>query len=123
MRIENLTGHGVAIVDRYGKSYKYIGKSGEYPPIRLEEKDTQLGYIKDVPVFKKEHTLHLSYSVMKELENIPILVSSVTANELKSLGYNGDVYVPFGKVKDDDGNILGCTCLQKVIEKKAYKTH
>lgn len=109
-RFENLTGHQVVILQADGRVLKRIGVSKEFKPLRLKEYYKDLGKIHGVPVNTIGYGLETPLTELRKLEKRDIIVSLVTAKELKRLGYEGRIFVPCGK-KIGLYGFRGCTAL------------
>ena len=105
LELINLTPHTVNLIDGDGKTFTIL-PSGIIP--RLTEEKESLGTINGFPVVKKS---------FGEVENLPepkegtiYIVSALVAGAVN----RDDLVVPDGLVRNDKGQIIGCSGFARV---------
>lgn len=110
LKVINLTPHEVTVFlqgDTDPSEAMVIPPSGEVA--RCEQKDVFMGIISGIPIYKSD---------LGDVKNLPdsqddtiYLVSTPVAEKLKAV--RDDLYVPAGFVRNERGQIQGCTFLAK----------
>ena len=103
-KIINATPHAVLILDNNGGVIRVFPKSNGM--IRLDEDTKNFGKIDGIPI--SSTTWGETPDVPKEKIGTYYIVSQLVKNALPN---RIDLLVPKGVIRDDRGNIIGCTTL------------
>ena len=93
--IANLTGHDVVIVDKYGNSIRVIAPCETEEPLRADVSIRRLGKVDGIRLTKIHYESNITKRKMMELfmNYDGIIVSKITAECLRELGYTKNVYI------------------------------
>ena len=93
--IANLTGHDVVIVDKYGKPIRVIKPCDKEEPLRADVSIRRMGKVDGIRLTKIYYESNITKRKMLELfmNYEGIIVSKITAECLKELGYTNNVYI------------------------------
>lgn len=111
MKLINLTPHDINILMKedqppFSMSHKTIPKSGKVA--RCETVNTLIGYMgTTVPIYQTSYGQVTG--LPEQQAGVYYLVAAVVAQACKNTRH--DLLVPSGFVRDEDGNIIGCTSL------------
>ena len=93
--IANLTGHDVVIVDKYGNPTRVIAPCKTEEPLRADVSIRRLGKVDGIRLTKIHYESNITKRKMMELfmNYEGIIVSKITAECLRELGYTENVYI------------------------------
>lgn len=93
--LANLTGHDVVIVDKYGNPTRVIAPCETEEPLRADVSIRRMGKVDGVRLTKIHYVSNITKRKMMELfmNYEGIIVSKITAECLRELGYTGNVYI------------------------------
>lgn len=93
--LANLTGHNIYIVDRYGTVVTTIQPCEMEEPLRAEVTMRRQKKIEGIKLTKLYYRSNITEIKMQELLNKydGIIVSKITAECLKELGYTDNIYI------------------------------
>ena len=93
--LANLTGHNIDIVDKQGNIIKTLFPCDKEEPLRVEVSLRRKRKIEGIKLTKLSYTSNITERKMQELlRNYDgIIVSKITAECLRDLGYTENVYI------------------------------
>lgn len=93
--LANLTGHDVVIVDKYGNPTRIIAPCETEEPLRADVSIRRMGKVDGVRLTKIHYESNITKRKMMELfmNYEGIIVSKITAECLRELGYTKNVYI------------------------------
>lgn len=93
--LANLTGHDVVIVDKYGNPTRVIAPCETEEPLRADVSIHRMGKVDGVGLTKIHYVSNITKRKMMELfmNYEGIIVSRITAECLRELGYTENVYI------------------------------
>ena len=93
--IANLTGHDEVIVDKYGNPTRVIAPCETEEPLRADVSIRRMGKVDGVRLTKIHYVSNITKRKMMELfmNYEGIIVSKITAECLRELGYTENVYI------------------------------
>lgn len=93
--LANLTGHDVVIVDKYGNPTRVIAHCETEEPLRADVSIRRMGKVDGVRLTKIHYVSNITKRKMMELfmNYEGIIVSKITAECLRELGYTENVYI------------------------------
>lgn len=93
--LANLTGHDVVIVDKYGNPTRVIAPCETEEPLRADVSIRRMGKVDGVRLTKIHYVSNITKRKMMELFMYyeGIIVSKITAECLRELGYTKNVYI------------------------------
>lgn len=93
--LANLTGHDVVIVDKYGNPARVIPPCETEEPLRADVSIRRMGKVDGVRLTKIHYVSNITKRKMMELfmNYEGIIVSKITAECLRELGYTKNVYI------------------------------
>ena len=93
--LANLTGHDVVIVDKYGNPTRVIAPCETEEPLRADVSIRRMGKVDGVRLTKINYVSNITKRKMMELfmNYEGIIVSKITAECLRELGYTENVYI------------------------------
>jgi len=103
-KIINKCPHAVYLLNDDGTILRVFAKSNGM--IRVSKKDEDIGFIDGIPISRTEWGK--TTSVPEEVIGTFYIVSQLVKNALPK---RKDLLVPKGAVRDDKGNVIGCTRL------------
>lgn len=114
-KIKNLTGHDVTIVDRQGNTIKNIEADKELDPLRADFSMVDITYVEGVPVSVLSFKVNYPREELNRLESKyeALIVSKITAEGLRSIGYKGTLLIA-GRKFYKRGELVGVNELSLV---------
>lgn len=103
----NLTPHTITMIDAFNNKYD-IKSSGV---VRCEVKKEEVGKVGGFSVYKNKYVPNLDL-VPQQKENTIYLVSSIVAQAFPE---RNDFYVVNDTFRNEDGVIIGCKSLAKIV--------
>ena len=93
--LANLTGHDITIVDKYGKVIRVILPCETEEPLRADVSIRRMGKVDGVRLTKIYYESNITKRKMMELfmNYEGIIVSKITAECLRELGYKENIYI------------------------------
>lgn len=93
--LANLTGHDITIVDKYGNPTRVIAPCEIEEPLRADVSIRRMGKVDGVRLTKIHYVSNITKRKMMELfmNYEGIIVSKITAECLRELGYTENVYI------------------------------
>lgn len=93
--LANLTGHDVVIVDKYGNPTRVIAPCETEEPLRADVSIHRMGKVDGVWLTKIHYVSNITKRKVMELfmNYEGIIVSKITAECLRELGYTENVYI------------------------------
>lgn len=93
--LANLTGHDITIVDKYGNPTRVIAPCETEEPLRADIFIRRMGKVDGVRLTKIHYVSNITKRKMMELfmNYEGIIVSKITAECLRELGYTENVYI------------------------------
>lgn len=93
--LANLTGHDIMIVDKYGNPTRVIAPCETEEPLRADVSIHRMGKVDGVRLTKIHYVSNITKRKMMELfmNYEGIIVSKITAECLRELGYTENVYI------------------------------
>ena len=93
--LANLTGHDITIVDKYGKVIRVIPPCETEEPLRAGVSIRRMGKVDGVRLTKIYYESNITKRKMMELfmNYEGIIVSKITAECLRELGYKENIYI------------------------------
>lgn len=93
--LANLTRHDVVIVDKYGNPTRVIAPCETEEPLRADVSIRRMGKVEGVRLTKIHYVSNITKRKMMELfmNYEGIIVSKITAECLRELGYTENVYI------------------------------
>lgn len=93
--LANLTGHDITIVDKYGKVIRVIPPCETEEPLRADVSIRRMGKVDGVRLTKIYYESNITRRKMMELfmNYEGIIVSKITAECLRELGYKENIYI------------------------------
>lgn len=93
--LANLTGHDITIVDKYGNPTMVIAPCETEEPLRADVSIRRMGKVDGVRLTKIHYVSNITKRKMMELfmNYEGIIVSKITAECLRELGYTENVYI------------------------------
>ena len=93
--LANLTGHDITIVDKYGNLTRVIAPCETEEPLRADVSIRRMGKVDGVRLTKIHYVSNITKRKMMELfmNYEGIIVSKITAECLRELGYTENVYI------------------------------
>lgn len=93
--LANLTGHNVVIVDKYGNHTRVIAPCETEEPLRADVSIRRMGKVDGVRLTKIHYVSNITKRKMMELfmNYEGIIVSKITAECLRELGYTKNIYI------------------------------
>lgn len=93
--LANLTGHDITIVDKYGNPTRVIAPCETEEPLRADVSIRRMGKVDGVRLTKIHYVSNITKRKMMELfiNYEGIIVSKITAECLRELGYTENVYI------------------------------
>lgn len=109
MTLGNLTGHDINILNENNEVVRVIKPSPFDPPLKAYCEYKKCGEVSGIPCIKSWFYLNESRNYLMELQfkYSGLIVSKITAECLKNLGYTGRLYIPSKMYKDGKGKPLG----------------
>lgn len=93
--LANLTGHDITIVDKYGNPTRVIAPCETEEPLRADVSIRRMDKVDGVRLTKIHYVSNITKRKMMELfmNYEGIIVSKITAECLRELGYTENVYI------------------------------
>ena len=114
-KIKNLTGHEITIVDRQGNIIKNIEPDEKLEPLRADFSMVDITYLEGVPVSILSFKVNYPAEDLRRLESEyeALIVSKITAEGLRSIGYRGTLLIA-GRKFYQKGELIGVNELSLV---------
>lgn len=114
-KVKNLTGHDITVVDRQGNIIKNIVPDKELEPLRADLCMVDITYLEGVPVSMLSFNINYPAEDLKRLESEyeALIVSKITAEGLRSIGYKGTLLIT-GRKFYQKGELVGVNELSLV---------
>lgn len=115
-RIGNLTGHCVDIVNDNLDVVQQFYVSRLHEPLRAEVYYKDEDPLAGCPVIKALFHLNITQTYMHELESYydAVIVSKITGECLREMGFKGEIYIPSKLYKKNGLTVVGCKKLSRL---------